>query len=489
MTSPRVTVIGCDGRPLSAAARAALDEAARVAGARRHLEDAGLQQTKETIVIKRLDEALDAITAGSGPVAVLASGDPGFFGIVRAIRERGIEPVVIPASSSVAMAFGRIGLDWDDALVLSAHGREPRHVLAAALAHPKAVILTGRGEAAADALAAELVHAGRTVYVAERLGTEDERITKLPTGGPAAAKPAAPGPPAARPAAAGPPAAGPPAAKPAKAASANGKLAGSGSANGQRINVKLPAAGPAAAGPARGKPAGIGPFAEPNVLIAVDPQAPSNPRWLAGHPGAPDTWALPEDAFEHRDSMITKSEVRALALARLGPGPGRIIWDIGAGSGSVAVECARFGAWVIAIERDERQCERIRRNAAAHQVYLRVRQGSAPEALEGLPRPDAIFAGGGGDGVLAAALNLGRPSRVVVTAASVDRVALVGDLLAYHGYASDGVQLQASRLTTLPSGSLRLAAANPVFVLWGTKRPPESVARTAGSGRALGGPA
>jgi precorrin-6Y C5,15-methyltransferase (decarboxylating) len=160
MTPPLVTVIGCDGRPLSDAARAALAQAARVAGARRHLEGAGLQQTKETIVIKRLDDALDAITAGPGPVAVLASGDPGFFGIVRAIRERGIEPVVIPASSSVAMAFGRIGLDWDDALVLSAHGREPRHVLAAALAHPKAVILTGRGEAAADALAAELLDAG-----------------------------------------------------------------------------------------------------------------------------------------------------------------------------------------------------------------------------------------------------------------------------------------------------------------------------------------
>ena len=65
-------------------------------------------------------------------------------------------------------------------------------------------------------------------------------------------------------------------------------------------------------------------FAEPNILIAVDPgsQEHRQPRWLAGHQGAPDGWALPEDAFEHRDSMITKAEVRALVLARLGPAPG-----------------------------------------------------------------------------------------------------------------------------------------------------------------------
>ena len=62
--------------------------------------------------------------------------------------------------------------------------------------------------------------------------------------------------------------------------------------------------------------------------------------------------------------MITKAEVRALVLARLGPAPGRVIWDVGAGSGSVAVECARFGAHVIAVEADQAQCDRIRQNAA-----------------------------------------------------------------------------------------------------------------------------
>jgi precorrin-6Y C5,15-methyltransferase (decarboxylating) len=167
--------------------------------------------------------------------------------------------------------------------------------------------------------------------------------------------------------------------------------------------------------------------------------------------------------------MITKSEVRALALAKLGPGPGRTIWDVGAGSGSVAVECARFGAWAIAVDADPAQCDRIRANATRHGVFLRVVAGRAPAALAGLPAPDATFIGGGDDEVLQASIQAGTPSRVVVTLASVDRVRPVCDRLTGLGYTTEGSQLQASRLSPLPGGSLRLAANNPVFVLWGDR--------------------
>jgi precorrin-6Y C5,15-methyltransferase (decarboxylating) len=332
-------------------------------------------------------------------VVVLASGDPGLFGIVRALRARGGEPKVIPAVSSVALAFARLGLDWDDALVVSAHGRDPGRALAAALAHPKTAILTAPGTA--RELGLELTAAGRRVYVAERLGSPSERVAEL-----------------------------------------------------------IPPDEPPGA------------FAEPNILIALDREPPANhdgPRWLAGH-NAPEGWALPETAFEHRDSMITKPEVRALVLARLAPAPGRAIWDIGAGSGSVAVECARFGAWVTAIEQDPEQCGRIRRNAAAHDVRLRVIEGRAPMALTGLRRPHAIFAGGGDDKVLDGAIRAGTPDQIVVTLAAVDRVGEVTSLLNDLGYRYDGVQLQASRLSGLPSGGHRLAAQNPVFVLWGERR-------------------
>jgi len=388
-----VTVIGCDGRPFGPDATDALASARLVIGAPRHLRVAPVPAHAEQRELKHLDDALDTIAARQGPTVVLASGDPGFFGIVRALRARGIRPYVIPAVSSVADAFARVGLDWDDALVVSAHGRDPHKALAAALASPKTAILTAPGTA--PGLARDLHAAGKRVYAVELIGTPEEKVSVLPaeTG-----------------------------------------------------------------------------LADPNILIALDPDhAPGEPRWLAGHPGAPDGWALPEDAFEHRDSMITKPEVRALVLARLGPGPGRTIWDVGAGSGSVAVECARFGAHVIAVESDPAQCDRIRRNAERHQVSLRVHHGRAPEALTALPPADAVFAGGGDHAVLEAAIQHADPQRIVVTLAAVDRVAETAALLAARGYQAEGLQLQASRLTPLPGGHHRLAAQNPVFVLWGQR--------------------
>ena len=113
--------------------------------------------------------------------------------------------------------------------------------------------------------------------------------------------------------------------------------------------------------------------------------------------------------------MITKSEVRALALAKLGPGPGRTIWDVRAGSGSVAVECARFGAWAIAIEADPAQCDRIRANATRHGVLLHVVAATPRKPWLDLPAPDATFIGGGDDKVPEASIRAGTPVRVVVT--------------------------------------------------------------------------
>ena len=98
---------------------------------------------------------------------------------MRALRPGAPRPWCIPAVSSVALAFARLGLDWADALVLSAHGRDLRPVLAAALAHPKAAILTGPPEATAGQLRNALLAAGRTVYAAERLGTPGERVHNL----------------------------------------------------------------------------------------------------------------------------------------------------------------------------------------------------------------------------------------------------------------------------------------------------------------------
>jgi precorrin-6Y C5,15-methyltransferase (decarboxylating) len=163
--------------------------------------------------------------------------------------------------------------------------------------------------------------------------------------------------------------------------------------------------------------------------------------------------------------MVTKPEVRAVALARLGPRPGVLVWDVGAGSGSVAVECARFGAAVVALDRDPAQCARVAANARRHGAEVRVVGGPAPEALDTLPDPDAVFVGGGGLPVVSA-VAARRPSRIVMALAAVQRAGLALQALADAGYRVDGTLLQASRLVPLPDGAHRLAAANPVFLLW-----------------------
>jgi precorrin-6Y C5,15-methyltransferase (decarboxylating) len=206
---------------------------------------------------------------------------------------------------------------------------------------------------------------------------------------------------------------------------------------------------------------------DPNVVLVVDRTRAVRPSmgWLAGRE-QPGEWALPEDAFSHRDAMVTKSEVRALVLAKLGPRLGDLVWDLGAGSGSVSVECARLGAAVIAVEQDS--LEHLRKNVEAFGVDVVAVQGSAPEVLDELPDPDAVFVGGGGADVGAiVAAAVARGPRVVVAAlATVDRVANVQRALS--PYRVEGVQLQASRLRPLGEAT-GLAATNPVFVLWGNR--------------------
>jgi precorrin-6Y C5,15-methyltransferase (decarboxylating) len=120
----------------------------------------------------------------------------------------------------------------------------------------------------------------------------------------------------------------------------------------------------------------------------------------AAGPGAtlwPCIPGLPDEAFE-TDGMLTRREVRAATLARLAPMAGQCLWDVGAGSGAVAIEWLRAlrRGRAVAIERDPERCARIERNAQRLGTpELVVAQGSAPAVLDGLPPPDAIFIGGG----------------------------------------------------------------------------------------------
>ena len=134
---------------------------------------------------------------------------------------------------------------------------------------------------------------------------------------------------------------------------------------------------------------------------------------------------LPDDAYRS-DGQLTKREVRAVTLAVLAPVPGAVLWDVGAGSGSIGIEWMRAhpACRAIAVEPDPARRETIRANAAALGVpALRVVPGRAPEALAGLPTPDTVFIGGGvtRDGVLDACLAALRPGgRLVANAVTVE---------------------------------------------------------------------
>jgi precorrin-6Y C5,15-methyltransferase (decarboxylating) len=189
-----------------------------------------------------------------------------------------------------------------------------------------------------------------------------------------------------------------------------------------------------------------------------------SPTAFDGPDGGPTlAWGRPDDRYAHRAGMITKAEVRAVALGKLALPAAGVLWDVGAGSGSVAVECSRLapGLRIFAIERRPDDVERLRLNAAGTGVV--VVDGQAPEALAGLPGPDRVFVGGGGLDVLESVMDRLRPGGLVVaTYAALDRAAAAANRLGHV------VQVAVSRGVHLGgSGALRLAAENPVFVCWG----------------------
>jgi precorrin-6B C5,15-methyltransferase / cobalt-precorrin-6B C5,C15-methyltransferase len=428
--SVRVTVLGFDGYPPSPEARRVLAEATLVIGNIRHLDALPIPESARRIYMGGLGSALTHLALHDGSAVVVASGDPGFFGVVRALRDQDIRVRTLPGVSSVAAAFGRIGMAWEDALVVAVDaagdGVDPsesrasgRSVFDTALgrpgstlrtaanlcrSHPKVAVLTGPGagprELAAELLGPDKHGLERTLVVAQRLGEAEESVEWLSLE---------------------------------EAADRHH-------------------------------------WGEPSIVLCIDEDraAPPRPPLLAGWGGPPGGWALPENAFVHRTARITTSEVRALVLARLAPRPGTLMWDVGAGSGSVGIECARLGAAVISVERDADSCERIDLNATMHGVEVRVVRGQAPAALLDLPQPDAVMVGGGGVEVIRATVNRD-PRIVVVTLAAIDGIAEAKQALKASGRKVDGVLLQSSRLAALPGDAHRFAAVNPVFVLWGER--------------------
>ena len=191
---------------------------------------------------------------------------------------------------------------------------------------------------------------------------------------------------------------------------------------------------------------GDGPVAKLNT-VAVECVAAPGARVLSRVAG------LPDDAFEH-DGQMTKRETRAATIAALAPLPGQMLWDVGAGCGSVAIEWMRAGGRAIGIESNPDRMAMAARNAALLGVpELELITGKAPAALEGLDTPDAVFVGGGigANGLFDACWSALKPGgKLVANTVTIEGESTLAGLHREHG--GEMVRLAVSRLS--PVGRL-----------------------------------
>jgi len=186
-------------------------------------------------------------------------------------------------------------------------------------------------------------------------------------------------------------------------------------------------------------------------------------------------WApgLPDDAYGH-DGQLTRRDVRASALAHLAPLPGQLLWDVGAGAGSVGIEWSRISprCRAVAVEREPERAQRITRNAARLGVPdLVVVTGSAPAALTGLEAPDAVFVGGGGtEATLRACWAALRPGgRLVAHAVTVETEQVL--LAARRTWGGDLTRIAVETLE--PIGGYSGWTAARAVVQWSVRKDPE----------------
>lgn len=390
---------GCKG--LTARAMDAIARAEVLVGGERQLELVPDFRGERIVLKNGVGSALDRITdlAEEHQVCVLASGDPLFFGIGGlVIRRVGAEHVeVVPQPSSVQLAFARAGLKWDDAAVLTFHGRPLEGFLTRLKSHSKVAVLTD-GENSPPRLGAHMVEHGETAWrawVCENLGGPDERVRTCSV-------------------------------------------------------AELSAL------------TDVSPL---NVLILER----TDSSWKE----PPSLPFLHEDVFAKRmpkKGLITKREVRLLSLAALGLRRDSVVWDIGAGSGSVSIEAALLAprGRVYAVEVDPEGAEICRENLRAHAVdNVRVIAGRAPEALADIESPDAVFVGGSKgsmEEIIGVALERLKPGgRLVVNAITLENAGEAYQTFRRRGLVPEVTLLQVSRAEPL-AHYLRYEALNPIQI-------------------------
>ncbi len=371
--------------------------------------------------------ALPTPNSGLRTIVLLASGDPLFFGIGRRmITEFGEENVeILPDLSSMQEAFARINEPWDDAVFISLHGGpdiakrrtlpyEVRDIPRLISRHGKMGILTDRENnpsVVAKALLSEL------------------RTTRLSS---------------------------------------------SKSPNAELIMTVCERLGYPDEKITQGTPEEMAgkSFSDPNVVIIQESGVRSQGSGENLKAGV--RFGLRENDILHERGLITKDEVRAVTIHKLRLPESGVLWDLGAGSGSVSIECARLfpGLRVFAVEKEQERINAIQKNVKRFNVRnMELIHGPAPAALAGLPAPDRVFIGGSG-GNLGAIIKLLREKMssgtIVINAATLETLNEALTALEHNGFSAEVSEISVSR-SKVVAGKRMMTALNPVFIVNGEK--------------------
>jgi len=334
-------------------------------------------------------------------IAVLASGDPLFYGIGSLlVKSLGPENVCIyPNITSVSAAFSRIKESWHDAHIISLHGRYDEQSLVNALEqHEKIALLTDpeKNPSWAAGFLIKTGHTNFTMCVLEQMGTDSETVKWHDL-----------------------------------------------------------------------KQAAEKEFSEPNVVILK--KMPENKQALNQfYPGMPDS------QYDHEKGLITKSEIRAVTLSKLRlHSPGHVLWDLGAGSGAVAIESSLFitKGKILAVEQNPDRIKQIQLNKERFNVKnLEIINAVLPDGLENLPRPDRVFIGGGGKNleqiIRTASKYLKKYGIIVVNTVLLQNIETALSTFQHIGFKTEIIQVQISSGKDMP-WSQRLQAQNPVWIITG----------------------
>lgn len=380
-------------------------------GGKRHLNEFSFFKGEKKEITNDFNELADFLQSHitEKKISVLASGDPLFYGVGSFLLKRlGTDHVTVyPNVTSVGAAFSKIKMPWQDAHVISFHGRSMTDNVMKAVADREKIAIYTSPANSPGAIAAQLLQNGVTGFrmcVLEKIGCPDERISWIEL-----------------------------------------------------------------------KDAVGCHFQDPNMIILIkdeDKLRSETPYRLISGTDA--------DQFVHENGLITKAEVRVIAISKLDLASHHVMWDLGAGCGSVSLEASLsiHTGRIIAVEKNVDRIHQIRENINRFRVKsVAVVHETLPDGLDRLPEPDRIFIGGGGKSLKSiineSVRRLKEKGIIVINTVLLENLETARQSLAENRCAVEVVQIHISRSHDMPYGHM-LKSENPVWIITGKKNTGDS---------------